>query len=60
MLCNTCMTSYVTKITKSLESMKNKKSTLDSNYGMDAIIENQNNKKKWNHVLNDFVLNFKN
>jgi hypothetical protein len=54
------MTSYVTKITKSLESMKNKKSTLDSNYGMDAIIENQNNKKKWNHVLNDFVLNFKN
>ncbi len=25
MLCNTCMISYVTKITKSLESMKNKK-----------------------------------
>jgi hypothetical protein len=25
MLCNTCMISYVTKITKSLETMKNKK-----------------------------------
>lgn len=31
MLCSTCMISYVTKITKSLESMKNKKTTLDSN-----------------------------
>jgi hypothetical protein len=31
MLCNTCMISYVTKKTKSLESTKNKKTTLDSN-----------------------------
>jgi hypothetical protein len=31
MLCNTCMISYVTKISKHLESMKNKKTTLDLN-----------------------------
>lgn len=60
MLCNTCMISYVTKITKSLETMKNKKQHQIQIYDMDAIIENQNNKKRWNDALNDFFLNKKN
>jgi hypothetical protein len=46
-LCNASTTCYVSKITKTLEFMKNGKKTQNiQNNDMDAIIENQNNNKQ--------------
>jgi hypothetical protein len=54
MLCNASTTYYVSKITKTLEFMKNEKKTQQiQNYNMDTIIENQNNNKQWTHMLSD-------
>jgi hypothetical protein len=46
-LCNASTTCFVSKITKTLEFMKNGKKTQNiQNNDMDAIVENQNNNKQ--------------